>query len=306
MRRVSFRANSILVRLMVLFLLMILPIFGVGLSLFSWGVSLQDQQIERILGQQLQAKLRQLEVRMQAVQTAILYLSSDPDTRTIAGMPYSMSDYERARKLNGLQRQLWTLAVGDEIINHISLYLPMAGKRVVSNAYAANVSTIDDIDRAEFERLVELGAREANVTAVSDNSISYLLQSPYSHLLPAGQRPRVLFRVSYDVPAIKALLSGVLEGQQFAMLADDGRLWISAESDPAMRQAVSAYAAGDTGSSPALTPEDGVRVIRLNGVNCYAMVEESRIPNARILFYVSRDGALSSLVDYRAWVWALT
>lgn len=309
------RHNLITFRLVLLFLLLILPIFTMGVFFYSRGMALQDTLVASTMGQRLNFKMQTLSDQVRAAQTSLISLAEEDDLNALATRAENYSRYERADMLNRLQRRLYTLQFSYDGVQQITLLLPKTGFRILSSG-GQQLSTIEAIDPEALAAEMAQAARTGGRTVIEGGRMFYLYQQPLPGVLQPGSIPRILFRIEFkltdilqrftedfsDSPLRYVLLDAahdVLltnETDQsfvtaFQQLAQDDGFWRA--EDP------SAYDFQDFNRSVS-------RLMTVAGNRCYVLPVSSRVPQMNIVFYILRDQAASSFDDYRAWVWGLT
>ena len=311
MQQTKIRNHTILIRLMIVFLLIVLPIFWIGLHFYRQGIALQDRLIAATMNQRFNAQMRFFSNQVKAVQNDMIYLADENEFAAFAGMPDAFSPYEQARLLNVYQRRLYTVFNTNEYVRRITLHLPLVKRTLL--AVAQNESSIQPLNADAMSDARAQARRTAGQTTFVDGRMLYLYQSPHPSVLTQGKTPRCVFEVEFDLDGLLRELSALFPELpvHYALLDDAQNILRSDESSPA-HKALTALAADDAFWSAngedafADLSEKTSSILSLAGDLYYALPLSSRVPDLRIVFFVPRAAALSLVNDYRDWVWALS
>lgn len=311
-----YRNNAIAFRLLLLFLLMILPVFLMGLYFYNQGIALQDSMLAQTMGQHLTWEMQTLSSQVQAVQNTLIYLSEEEELNAFSSRPDIFSAYERAHMLKKLQSRLYSISISHEALDQLTLWLPQVGKRLSAKSPNINYPTIADIDDATLSHLLAQAKHSNGQTILTGEGMYYLYQLPLAGVLRESSTPRILFRADFTLELILRRLTDSLSSYSlgYVVLNGENALMATNETNDAFIDEVLSLAQDPTffRVSPLDGPafdnltENAARILSIGGKRCYVLPVSVRVPRMNVVFYILRDTATADFVEYRLWVWGLT
>ena len=305
-------SNLILVRLMIIFLFMILPVASIGVTFINRSISLQEEQLAGVLKHNLANELDRLTGQMEILSQSLMYLAAESDISVLTSRPEDLSPYNRYKVINDLSRRLYTLHMSTPHVYLISATIPAVSKTIRSIGYnatsivstSADIPAIEDMTAAQPEAFAGSLHAQSSRFEVTMGEIHYYYSLPPLPSLMGGAVPRLTFNVTYSVPSVSAALSGALPDQEarFAMIGEDGQVSLTNETDPGVLAAVR-----ELSQDPAGWGEPGgVKTLSLSGNPCYLLWEDAPVLRTRVLFYISRNQAMGPSLHTRFWLYAIS
>lgn len=142
--------NTITGKIMMLFLLILMPIYGIGIGLYNWSARSIQTEITSSVLMNIDFYLQGLEKELERVTVLQQDLLQDMSLKRVSNNWEVMSDYERSRELISLQQKAFAVKNSSAYIEDVTVYIPSM-KRSMSAVAGFNV-----LNEAVFERLVEL------------------------------------------------------------------------------------------------------------------------------------------------------
>ncbi|WP_239566178.1 sensor histidine kinase [Paenibacillus sacheonensis] len=146
-----FWRRSIFVRLVLTFLIIMVPLYGIGISMYKWGVTAIKREILNTKAAQMSYYLDKLEQeiqRLKLVQSDTLY--NDDINRLANGDPF-MDNYERGYYLNKLQQRLSAIKNGSNYIENVTAYIPSIGRTVPAEGSIGDFQSADSLRMTAFD-----------------------------------------------------------------------------------------------------------------------------------------------------------
>jgi two-component system sensor histidine kinase YesM len=129
----KFWRYSIFTRMIVTFLLIMAPIYMIALVIYNWGISNVRQELESSMRLQTGFYLNNLETEIQRINLLLFNTLYDDSFTDLANLPLSISDYEKSKLINVLQRRLLVLQNSNLYLKNVTAYIPSVGIDVSSN-----------------------------------------------------------------------------------------------------------------------------------------------------------------------------
>ncbi|WP_229750522.1 sensor histidine kinase [Paenibacillus nasutitermitis] len=144
---VGFWRRSIFMRLVLTFLIIMVPLYGIGISMYKWGVTAIKREILNTKAAQMSYYLDKLEKEIQGlklVQSDTLY--NDDINRLANNVPF-MDNYERGYYLNKLQQRLSAIKNGSNYIENVIAYIPSIGRLIPAQG------SIGELQESDMKRM---------------------------------------------------------------------------------------------------------------------------------------------------------
>jgi two-component system sensor histidine kinase YesM len=142
--------RSIFSRLIVTFLIILIPLYVLSVVIHSWGVSIIRKEIVK----SMQAKIELHEIIFNNEIARIYDLQNDclqdEDLLKLTFTSEILSDYEKIQALNRLNRRLYTLKNSSIYINDVRLIISDIGKTISANNGVSDLSAQDQAILSSF------------------------------------------------------------------------------------------------------------------------------------------------------------
>jgi len=229
MRRDYSLRNTIFLRLVVTFALIMVPIVTVGASIYQWSIRTASDDISKTAVSQISFYLNDLENEIERMKLLQYGLLEDTDLNKLAITWETMGDIERMESITSVVNRLFALQNSSDYIRNVSVHIRPIAKTLSS----LNGASAFESDRYLAIR-TEFGGRGTKLIVWEDNL--YL-----SAVKPSGGKEKEpLFLIEIELDNLK--LRRALE--QFNTYPDSGTI---------MRSGHSGYSIG---SGPVRTLDD--------------------------------------------------
>lgn len=131
MRRIMFPA-SIFVQLITIFLVVVIPLYGLGTQVYTWANDVVKRGITETARAQVDFYIGNLDkdiTRMKALQYDLMF---DTDLNQLAAIPESLNEIDKIMALLRLQKRLLTIRHSNDLIEDVFVYIPPINKIIES------------------------------------------------------------------------------------------------------------------------------------------------------------------------------
>ncbi|MCR2806815.1 sensor histidine kinase [Paenibacillus soyae] len=139
--------NTIFLRLVVTFALIMLPIATVGVSIYQWSIRTASNDISKTAVSQISFYLNDLENEIERMKLLQYGLLEDTDLNKLAITWESMGDIERMESITAVLNRAFTLQNSSNYIRDVSVHVKPIGKTLSS------LSGAGDFEAERFEAL---------------------------------------------------------------------------------------------------------------------------------------------------------
>jgi len=203
--------NSVYMRLLLLFIVILSPIYVIGLLIYNWGIQAVKEQVYQSMDSQTAYYLNELESKVE--QTKILLLDSlnDDNLNNLATIAPIMKIYERRNAITRLQQRLFAIKSSSELIDDVVAYIP--GENVL-------VSGVTGYGRIGEEELKRLTRTDQRFTSYPQLDGGYLkLRAPFPN--SRNRKPLFVVEVTLSKQQLDKSLSYLIhsgQGEEAALL----------------------------------------------------------------------------------------
>lgn len=162
-------------RLMISFVLIILPIYLLSIIIYELGKNTLRKEISNSMVSQISYYLDDLEKEVQRIQTLQFDLVNDKDINRLASLPQSLNNIEKMYCLLRIQQRLYAIEKSSTYINDIFLMIPNVKKHI-------SATSISDFDRNLFERMKKKDLLRDTQISDIDGGMYLNVQYPYYYL----------------------------------------------------------------------------------------------------------------------------
>lgn len=168
--------RSVFSMLLLVFVLVVLPIYFGGFLVYSWGVGQVKTEISRSSAARSQYYLESLESDLKGIRNQASSLMGDRDVRLLAITGNSMAEIDRVFSIKQVQEQLRMLMVSHPHIADISLHMPGIERTIQA------IGSITDLDAAAYQVLNEMAGHSGGLITLIDEQPVLLMTYPQQYL----------------------------------------------------------------------------------------------------------------------------
>ena len=210
--------RSVFSMLLLVFVLVVLPIYFGGFLVYSWGVDQVKTEISRSSAARSQYYLESLESELKGIRNQASSLMGDRDVRLLAITGNSMAEIDRVFSIKQVQDQLRMLMVSHQHIADISLHMPGIERTIQA------IGSITDLDDDAYQVLNEAAGRSGGLIALIDDQPALLMTYPQQYL-EQNRLPVYLLEIRLSKDSLMRSLALLAENQSLALfMGEDNRL----------------------------------------------------------------------------------
>ncbi|MGV2884303.1 hypothetical protein [Paenibacillus taichungensis] len=165
---------SIVVKLMIAFVLVILPLYGISIMITHTSSKQMQTEVEKAHESKLYFYHNHLQFELERMSGLVTEFSFDETMSTLSTRAAIMSRYEVTSSLNNIHNKLGQIMVTSPYISDVVYYVPALHKRV---------SAVDGIRNVEDTEWKDLLATMGNLNgelSYSDDNLYFLKSNPYN------------------------------------------------------------------------------------------------------------------------------
>lgn len=296
--------KSIFVRLMLTFLLIMVPLYGIGIGAYQWGVSALKRELSGAQTSQMVYYLEKIEKEIQGlklVQSETLYTE---DIQALANSNEYLTDYERGYLLNKLQQRLSAIKNGSVYVENVTAYIPSIGRLVPA------VGSISEMQEADWERMKLTDNATSSQLAYADERLFLNAFFPPSYNVDNPMLSYALL-IKLSIPGLKDSLAQFDRNEPgsgvFLMDASKELLIVRERSDSreetaqeAIREMVRSELAAEH------TSGDGSNSVKLGKERYLYLYQTSPYLGLTLVSYTPEQALFAGLQKYEVWFWLLS
>ena len=283
--------NSIFSRLVITFLIIIIPIYMLGIYIYYWGLRTVKDEISKSTTAQVSFYLQGLEKEIERIKILQYDCLNDENLNKLAVRWQIMDTYQQIDCIRRLQQKLAMIKNSSIYINDVSVHILPIKKTISSN------TGVDTIHTEKYYNIrVPVGFKGAQIISYKGDLYLSTLQQP------GAEDALYLIVVELDKAALKQALS------QFNTYEKSGSFLISMvnnniianQSDASNIPSAINFTSklGENGS--------GMDFTRIDKKGYYIVYSRSEYLNMVLLKYIPEEIILKPIQNFYVWVWIFT
>ena len=218
--------RSVFSMLLLVFVLVVLPIYFGGFLVYSWGVGQVKTEISRSSAARSQYYLESLESDLKGIRNQASSLMGDRDVRLLAITGNSMAEIDRVFSIKQVQEQLRMLMVSHPHIADISLHMPGIERTIQA------IGSITDLDAAAYQVLNEMAGHSGGLITLIDEQPVLLMTYPQQYL-EQNRLPVYLLEIRLSKDSLMRSLALLAENQSLGLFMGEENHLLAATSNSA-------------------------------------------------------------------------
>lgn len=287
-----FKRNSLFVKMMLMFFALILPLYGLSVSLTYNSSGQMRGAIERSNESVLLFHYANLQFEFARMNGLLLEYSVDGELADFSTVAPVLSNYEIDRRLNNILQKLRQMQASSPYIADVRYYLPALGK-VVSVKEG-----VSDSPPGEWRELAATGASLRGT--VAETGAGYFLAGSAPYSLDASADPNFLLVIRLSAEELTKQLQSIQkegEGGAYLLFGNADRAVVS---DEALRGQFDGFRfAVDEGAAAGMVARDET-------ANGYFYSIADPVYDFRLVSYRDKETLLEPIRRYSFWMLLLT
>ena len=285
--------NSIFSRLVLTFLIIMIPIYGLGIYIYQWGLNTVKNEISKSTIAQASFYLEGLENEIERIKILQYDCLNDENLNKLAIEWEIMEQYDIIASMRQLQQRLITIQNSSKYIKKVSIYIyPI--QRIINSE-----TGIQTFDNQKYENMrVAYGKKGAQIISYEGELyLSTLQERNYT-----TGNPLYLIEIELDKEAFREALSqlNTYEYSGLYLMNTDTNEIIINMSDMDVNVFEDTIADATSSDSSSMT------TYNIDGKEYYTVYVKSRYLDMDLLRFIPKELGLIPLNNFYAWVWVFT
>lgn len=286
--------NSIFSRLVITFLVIMIPIYILGIFIYYWGVHTVKSEITKSTTAQVSFYLEGLEKEIERIKILQYDCLNDEHLNKLAIRWDIMDAYDRTESMRQLQLRLVTIKNSSVYIENVSVHIPPIKKSISSN------TLVDDVNIEKYRDIrVPPGQKGAQIIYLNDNQyLSTLQQNTLT-----TNNPLYLIEIKLSNNAFMKALD------QFNTYDGNGLFLVSLTNNSIIASlADSGINLSTTEVLQGMDSEDmgEMKFVNIDGKGYYIANAKSVYLNMVLLKYIPEKFIVEPIQNFYIWVWAFS
>lgn len=288
----SWKTNSIVVKLMIAFVLVILPLYGSSIVITHNSSKQMQTEVENAHDSKLHFYHNHLQFELERMSSLVNEFSFDEPMSTLSTRAPIMSRYEITSSLNDIHKKLSQIMVTSPYISDVVYYVPALHKRVSA------VDGIRSVEDGEWKDLLATMGNLNGELSTSADDLYFLKSNPYN--MNHEEPPNFILGIRLSADELKKRLQQLSEtgGSDITLTFGDKHEVVISSSE----QAVS------TGLLQMLPTEsqDALQVTRYHADDhlYYSLYDSDH--SFTLTSSIAEEVLQAPLERYKLWLWMLT
>jgi len=287
--------TSIYTKLVVAFLLVITPLYGLSLLMNIWGQKIVTEDVSETMSSKVHFYLGTLDDEFSRILRIQKGYVTDKDLVELSLISEHMSDYERVDAINRVYKKM-------QLIAYSSNYIVNANASIFSiNKTISSVQTTSAINHEKLDAL-----KEENYLSISVWDDRLFISTFYPTAFPSmpGNEPSFILDIEISKRMIENVLATFkIEDYGNTMLYhDDGKFVLyGSKENPKLNASIQNFIQKklDKGILK------GLETIKIGEQNYIVSFEKSTSTNSTLIMYLPEQKILRELRNYNRWFWIL-
>lgn len=139
--------NSIFGRLILMFLLIMIPLYLIGIGIYKWGIDTVREEISNSSKTQVSFYLNSFEEEIKRIQALQYECLQDENLNMLATVSNSMEEYEWSRAVLRLQQRLLAIKNSSNYISRVTAYIPTSDLSISDRDVETGIDQIFSLTR---------------------------------------------------------------------------------------------------------------------------------------------------------------
>lgn len=287
---------QILPKVVLTFLLVLSPLYAIGLKMNEYGSSNVKNEIANSLTSRVNLYMDMLDADFDRTIRLLQEYVNDEDLLKLSTSSEIMSDIEKTQAVLRLKNRLDLFKKSSQFIDNVSAYIPAIDRTV-----SANANVIASFDRAEFQALSRMVSLFEAPFQLWQNRI--FISVPYPDaILNENKQPLFLLSVEVSRQGMASKLGQFTSGGGGAVLAGNRVNWaVSGSADATIGDDIVSRL--EQADHPG---EEEAWTVTIGDEDYMVVQKESSRLDTRLIMFVPLQNVNKPLRNFQAWLLALS
>ncbi len=280
--------KSVLKRLIISFILILMPIYILSIIIYDLGISTLRNEISNSMVSQLTFYKDSLENDINRVRNLEVELVNDKDLNRLAAIPQAMDRIEQMERILRVQQRLYAIKSSSKYIGDMYVMIP-ALERTVST------TSVSEFDSDLYNKMKYMDSHPE--AELDENVIKYMTVSyPYAYMTNKREKLFIIVIEISKSRVIEALQSMIQNPAEGVMFVNNSNKSIIAANNKDLNQLVFSK----------ITKKNNAEEIVVNKNRYLAVSLTSNVFNSTLCKYLPEDSVFYALKKYSGWFLLLT
>ena len=284
--------RSVFSMLLLVFVLVVLPIYFGGFLVYSWGVGQVKAEISRSSAARSQYYLESLQSDLKGIRNQASSLMGDRDVRLLAITGNNMAEIDRVFSIKQVQDQLRMLMVSHPHIADISLHMPGIERTIQA------IGSITDLDAAAYQVLNETAGHSGGLITLIDEQPVLLMTYPQQYL-EQNRLPVYLLEIRLSKDSLMRSLALLAENQSLGLFMGEENHLIAATSNSAGPAGF--FLEKADGESSGFSSQ-----LEYDGADYLVTIDHERTTDLTLVGFTAEQQIYEPLLRYQPLFWGFT
>ncbi|WP_426249988.1 sensor histidine kinase [Paenibacillus pabuli] len=288
----SWKNASIVVKLMIAFVLVILPLYVISIMITHTSSKQMQTEVEKAHESKLYFYHNHLQFELERMSGLVTEFSFDEMMSTLSTRAAIMSRYEVTSSLNNIHNKLGQIMVTSPYISDVVYYVPALHKRVSA------VDGIRNVEDTEWKALLATMGNLNGELSYSDNNLYFLKSNPYN--MNHEEPPNFILGIRLSAEELKHRLQQLAEtgGSDITLsFGEQHNVVISSSDEPASAAQLQQVSLESPGSMHVKRFQSGPYLY-------YSLYDPDH--SFTLTASIPSDVLQAPMEQYNLWLWVLT
>jgi Putative regulator of cell autolysis len=288
----ALRSLTIYPKLVMSFLLVIVPIYILSFQMNYSGQSLVEKQLTTGLQAQVHFYLSSIDTEISRLITLKAEYANDNDFQRLATSANLMNDFERVQAILSAKNKLYLLKSSTPLVEDVKVYIPLLDRSIIAN----NLN--DRIPNEEMKAITDPNNMKSVIFNFQDR---LLISQLYPGVVRPGKLPIIALEIELSSTQMRSMLSGIVKTTGgTAILINANQDWHVSSGEIGTFQPELAKLINEAKEDK---NPGGSGKVHIKGQSYFVMYEYSPVVDSYLVLYVPMKEMLSPLTRYRDWLW---
>lgn len=294
--RLLFWKRSIFVRLLLIFVIIMIPIYLIGLGMYKWWIGTLQEEILKSKFSQISFYMTRLEREIQGIKLLQSDVVMGDDINRLANGEAYMDDYEKGFYMLKLQQRLAAIKSSSAYIAGVKAFIPSIRRTI------PEWGSIEELTEHEKS---EMGMHEnATFAQLIYDKEDIVLNSFFPlNYVSKSVSPLYALQIRLSSDELRNAIGqfDVNSGSGSMMIDTQNRFMVNTGDNPVVTDQIRSALEGLLQQSG-----DGKSSIAINGSRYLVIYKTSSYLGMTLCNYIPEDQLYSPVRKYRVWVWGLS
>ncbi|RED56258.1 sensor histidine kinase [Cohnella lupini] len=291
-----FWKHSIFTRLIVTFLVSMVPIFVLGIWMYKWSSQQMSEEIFKSMKLQVEYYMDSLDHDIQRIQKLQFDMTQDEDLNQIANASQYLDNFEKTKAILRIHQRLSSIKNSSGYIQDARVLIPSLNWSINADGHSRGVYS--DILGDEFDELRVLKSDSASQLVQWKDRL--LLLAGFPNYAQGGKPPLFIIEIELSKTALKSALLQ-LDGYKdsgFMMRQPSQRFVLENVNDEVLRDRLV-----ERLNVAAQESRNGSIKLELHGQPYLIVYTKSDYTGITLSYFLPQEGILKSLKSLVTWNW---